>query len=159
MPQDINGEQQAAKKESLQEAIIAAIETYMNESCQETVNMDDFEECDENCLEECLRESLTNVYENIRTFNVIDCSIDAGKFIVEGLISFKSGATRETKYVFTEATKLGDTVKLTGSNNMLASDGKFVLEGKLAEGNNLITESFSYKYHVGTELVEGLVRK
>lgn len=135
------------------------IEAFINESEEQPLDLNDFEECDEIALEECLQESLTNVYENIRTFNVIDCSIDAGKFIVEGLISFKSGATRETKYVFTEATKLGDTVKLTGSNNMLASDGKFVLEGKLAEGNNLITESFSYKYHVGTELVEGLVRK
>ena len=83
--------------------------------------------------------------------------------IIEGLINFKSGKERPSKFVF-ESVKFNskkDKVKLYGKNEMFSNNNKsFCLKGSL-KNNKMIGESLRYKYSVKvldeSKLVEGKV--
>lgn len=118
------------------------------------VNM--LEEVDEEKLGECINESLINVYENVDSFTLTECAIENNKFIVEGIINFKSGTKTPTQYTFTEALKKDDKIILTGLNEALSVDGKFTLNC-IVEDTNLITESLEYNYKINESSVNGTV--
>jgi hypothetical protein len=64
--------------------------------------------------------------------------------MIEGVISFKSGKTRNTTYTFNEAFVDADMVTLRGLNEKLGLDKRFTLTGKIDETNKtFITESFT----------------
>jgi hypothetical protein len=86
-----------------------------------------------------------------------NCSLDED-FIVEGVITFKSGSTRETKYVFDECIiKENGTYELHGANKTFCEGKNFVLTASM-KNKKLFTESIGYKYHVNGTLVEGLAK-
>ena len=120
----------------------------------------DIEDIDENEVENLITESLTKVYSNIRTFKLKECTVEENnRLVFEGLITFHSAKSKRINYVFTEAKKTKDNkVILTGINEALGANSKFVLTG-LLENKNLKPQTFSYNYVVNSKLVEGLIQR
>ena len=75
--------------------------------------------------------------------------------IVEGVIKFDSGKTKNTSFLFN---KCGANC-LEGYNFDLCDTKAFKLNSRLSEDKKtLFTESLSYHYHIKDELVEGLIK-
>ena len=117
------------------------------------------EELNEAALNNVITESLVNVYDNVASFTATNCEFTDSSFIVEGIITFKSGATKDTKYVFTSATEYpNNKILFEGYNKSLCSDGgSFTLTTKLVD-KVLNTASLSYKYKIGENLIEGYTK-
>lgn len=120
-------------------------------------------EIDDASVEECLNKSLQEVYSNVENFKLNSKTINEEKdLVVEGLINFKSGKQKATRYIFNECvcdeTPDAIIIELKGINNDLADDGVFVLNCKGCKDAPMMAESFSYNYHIGETLVEGLIK-
>jgi hypothetical protein len=61
--------------------------------------------------------------------------------MVEGVIHFTSGNTRNTTYAFNEALVEADKITLRGLNEKLGADKHFFITG-YTENKTFITESF-----------------
>ena len=121
------------------------------------------DEIDDASVEECLNKSLQEVYSNIENFKLNSKAINEEKdLVVEGTINFKSGKQKATRYIFNECvcneTPDAIIIELKGVNNDLADDGVFVLNCKGCKDAPMMAESFSYNYHIGETLVEGLIK-
>jgi len=126
----------------------------------ESFTLESLEEIDEKSVEECIKESLTNVYENVDNFELLECSLDGNKLSFDGKITFKSGANRNVSYVFTEANIKENTIELQGLNESLDKNSKFILKGILEESNTKLTATeLSYNYKINDNLVEGLIKR
>ena len=125
----------------------------------------EWEEFDENSFDSLVTEYLSENYENFNSYKTTDAEINENEnsIIIEGLINFKSGKEKPTKFVF-ESVKFNskkDKVKLYGKNEMFSNNNKsFCLKGSL-KNNKMIGESLRYKYSVKvldeSKLVEGKV--
>ena len=107
----------------------------------------DIDEIDEESIDELGESYLKSVYENVDSFKTTRVSSRNDKFIIEGVINFKSGAAKQTGFIFeaASATKQGK-VKFIGENKHLCRGNKaFTLTGKM-DGSKLIAESFTYNY-------------
>ena len=62
---------------------------------------------------------------------------------MDGVISFKSGNTSKSDYVFNEAKLSYKTVSLKGINEKLGLDKRFVITGTVDNTNTFIAESFT----------------
>jgi len=118
---------------------------------------------DDASIEECLNKSLQEVYSNVENFKLNSKAINEEKdLVVEGTINFKSGKQKATRYIFNECvcdeTPDAVIIELKGINNDLADDGVFVLNCKGCKDAPMMAESFSYNYHIGETLVEGLIK-
>jgi hypothetical protein len=134
------------------------VEGYLDEAKQFESIFAEVEELDEASIEKCIRESLTEVYSNVENFVVESCEMTNDAFRINGTINFKSGNANKTSYVFTEAKYADeDTLTLSGMNEALSKDGKFVLATKL-DNKALIAESLSYSYKINNTLIEGLIK-
>ena len=81
------------------------------------------------------------MYGNVAGFRLKDCAYTDNKFMVEGVIHFTSGNTRNTTYTFNEAFSEADKVTLRGLNEKLGDDKHFYITGH-SENKTFITESF-----------------
>ena len=99
------------------------------------------EELKEDVLECMISDSLVEMYGNVAGFRIKDCSCVDNKFMVEGVIHFTSGNTRNTTYTFNEAVMNADKILLHGLNEKLGLDKQFHITG-CAENKTFITESF-----------------
>jgi len=109
-----------------------------------------FEDLDEKSLDENINKYMTEVYANVKKYNTTECSLVNNKLVVEGVIEFNSGKTKNTKFTFR-----GNSANvLKGMNEGLADDTEFSLNFKNDSGI-LVTESIAYKYHIDNNLVEG----
>lgn len=88
------------------------------------------------------------LYENVSSYKITNTKDNGNTLVVEGLITFNSGKTRPTTFVFEEATetKTGRIV-LEGINNTFSKDKAFKLRGKLVNGK-FISESLRYNYSI-----------
>jgi hypothetical protein len=116
---------------------------------------EDLDDIDEELLEGCISDSLEQVYDNVDDFKVENCEVVKDKFIVEGKINFKSGKSKKTSYIFTEAKQNKKNIILTGINETLSNNGTFELAAKV-KNKSLISESLKYSYSIDKTLVEGL---
>ena len=93
---------------------------------------------------------LKAVYENVESYSSTEASLDNdnNKLIVEGVITFKSGKTSPTKFVF-EAKDItsGNKTRFVGTNEAIVRPGTrpFTLTGTLDEGKYMV-ESMTYHY-------------
>lgn len=132
------------------------VERIIADDKNESFKLEDLEEVDDQMLEKCINESLTSVYENVSDFKLTDCSLSDGKFIVEGKINFKSGRSKNTKYIFEQATRAKKTILLNGLNESLGKNNSFQLTAKLTEGyKKLDPTKLSYKYKINNDVVTG----
>ena len=113
------------------------------------VDIDDLDECS---LNKHINEYLQSVYSNVKSYETTACSLNEGKLIVEGKISFNSGKERNTTFEFTpKAQNI-----LEGYNKEFSAEKAFTLNYSINEAKALVTESFGYNYKIGENLVEGL---
>ena len=100
----------------------------------------DVEELKEDILECMISDSLVEMYGNVAGFRLKNCSYVDNKFMVEGVIHFTSGNTRNTTYTFNEAFVKADKVTLQGLNEKLGLGKQFHITGH-TENKTFITES------------------
>lgn len=100
----------------------------------------DVEELKEAALESMISDSLIEMYGNVAGFRLKNCSCTDNKFMVEGVIHFTSGNTRNTTYTFNEAFVAADKITLRGLNEKLGTDKQFYITG-YTENKTFITES------------------
>lgn len=116
------------------------------EASQDTVDVD-FDEFDEKGFDQLGENYLRNVYENVRSFKTTSVATYGNKLKLEGIITFKSGKSGKTNFIFEsyKATKTGK-LKFIGENKQFAKGKKsFTLTGRL-NGNKLVCESLNYNY-------------
>ena len=101
----------------------------------------DVDELKEAALESMISDSLVEMYGNVAGFQLKDCSCADNKFLVEGVIYFTSGNTRNTTYTFNEASIETEKITLRGLNEKLGLDKQFSITG-YTENRAFITESF-----------------
>ena len=98
-------------------------------------------------------------YVNVKAYKTTSASVDdaAGKVILEGVITFKSGKEKPTKFVFEakEMTKKNQ-VKLVGINETFSKSKAYTLLGRVSD-KRFVAESLSYRYDVGDRKVKGKV--
>lgn len=110
------------------------------------------EDIDDASVNECVSKFLKEVYENVSGFEMTDCSLNEGKLIIEGNISFKSGNVNSTNFAFNLSESL-----LEGYNKALGEDSKFDVSYSIKD-NALYFESMKYNLHIDSKLVEGLIK-
>ena len=128
-------------------------ELVYNPIYRESLEEEEFEELDECSLNEHISGYLNNVYENVKSFETTSCAFENNKLIVEGNINFNSGNINKSKFEFI---KEGNS--FVGKNSALCEGLSFTL-GYKVENKVIITESFKYKYNIGENLVEGIIKK
>lgn len=131
-----------------QDEIIDATAEVVEETPAEEEEMEfDFDELDEEGMDELGESYLKRVYENVDSFKTSDVSTSGNKLFIEGMINFKSGASKKTGFIFEakEATRDGK-VKFIGENaHFCRGKRAFTLSGSLNE-KKLIVESLTYNY-------------
>ena len=122
-------------------------EIEMNSQDEEDIEVDDF---DEESFDELGESYLTDLYENVQSYKTtkVQCTKD-NKIIIEGLIKFKTGKVKPSKFIFESKyiTKKGK-VRLIGENlSMTSKKNAFTLTGNLQD-NKLLSESLNYNYNI-----------
>ena len=113
------------------------------------------EDFDEVSMNSCMTKALTEVYSNVKNFEMTECSLNESSLVVEGKINFNSGKARETSFVFTEGK---EPKVLCGINEDLDKNGSFNICYGI-DNNKMFVESLKYSYHVENNLVEGLINR
>ena len=105
---------------------------------------DDF---DEESFDELGEAYLKKVYENIDAFKTTNVSSCGKKLAVEGLITFKSGNTKPTHFIFEQkAQNKKGTYRFIGENKQISRGKKsFILQGNVND-NKFICDSLNYNY-------------
>ena len=117
--------------------------------------VDDF---DEEKFNKVTENYLTNVYSNVQSFETTACNLEDNKLIVEGIIKFTSGKTKNTTFTYETKRALGKSIVLEGLNADFTTEKAFTLSCKVDTENCLIVESLNYKYTINNTLVEGLLK-
>ena len=112
----------------------------------EDIDISDFEE---SLFNDLGQKYLTEVYDNIESFNTSNVYQDNknNKLIIEGVIKFTSGNSKKTSFIF-EAKDIDKDrkVRFVGENQQITKGKKsFTLRGTLKEGK-LLSESLTYNY-------------
>lgn len=121
----------------------AQLENPQNESVD--IDLKEFEEESFNRLGE---KFLKRTYENVASFKTTGVHADDTRLKLEGVITFKSGKTRPTEFMFEarDITRTGK-VRFIGENKQICSGKKsFTMTGKIANGK-LMSESLNYNFY------------
>lgn len=130
------------------EPIVAPVTLENEEKIEDTSEVDyDVDEFDEESFDELGEGYLKKVYENVNSFKTSAISRKDNSLIVEGNITFASGATKKTAFLFEAhtATKSGK-LRFIGENQQITRGKKaFQVTGKL-DGSKFVAESLAYNY-------------
>ena len=144
----INATAEVVEDEPVEEITTETEEDVAEETPAEEEELEfDFDELDEESMDELGESYLKRVYENVDSFKTSNVSTSGNKLFIEGVISFKSGASKKTGFIFEakEATRDGK-VKFMGENaHFCRGKRAFTLAGSLNE-NKLMVESLTYNY-------------
>jgi ribosomal protein S17E len=128
----------------------------MNEKYQDVL----LEEFDENKFDRLAKKYLNEVYNNITSYVTKQGKVDnnSNKIIIEGTITFNSGKTKDTVFIFEarEITKKGK-VRFVGINETFTKKKAFTLVGTF-EDSKMLSESLTYSYKVEDRKVYGQVK-
>ena len=116
------------------------------------------EEFDETEFNKLTEQYLTTVYSNVKSFETTGCNLEDNKLVVEGTITFNSGKSKSTTFIYEACSATANTVILEGLNADFATEKAFTLNCKVDLENRLIVESLNYKYSINNTLVEGLLK-
>lgn len=118
------------------------------------------DELDETSFDELGESYLKEVYDNVAKFKTVDVSADAQGMIVEGIITFNSGARRRTRFMF-EALDMNQKgqVRFKGTNSHLTeSADAYSLVGRITD-KKFVAESLKYNYSTEGNTVRGVIRR
>ena len=133
-----NNEEQSAEE--------AAIDDELGDEADDEFAIDDF---DEESFDEIGESYLRRVYDNVDSFNTTKVVSNNDKLIIEGVIKFKSGKTKNSSFVFEgfRTTKRGKTLAEGMNETFSKSKKAFILKGTLTN-KNFVSESLTYNYTV-----------
>lgn len=127
-----------------------------SEESEDEFGFDDFDEFDEESFDNLGESYLRNCYENVNSFKTSAASIDGNKLMVEGMITFDSGNSKKTNFVFEAVKSDNGNYKFEGYNEQISRGKKtFKLSGKLEE-KKFVCESLNYNYRSKNELNESI---
>ena len=129
------------------------------EECEDGKCNVKLESFDEVKYDKLISRYLKENYANVKTYKTVSADIDdaANKIMIEGVILFKSGKEKNTKFVFEakEITKKNQ-IKFVGINETFSKSKAYTLLGQV-NNNKLISESLSYNYTAGDRKVRGKI--
>lgn len=120
---------------------------------EEEESEEDIEDFDDEEFNKLGESYLKKVYENVKSFTTTDVKENHNNLIVEGVIKFKSGNSKNTRFVFTPDTITPNgNVRFLGENLSIVDTRKkkskpFTLTGSLIKGK-FIAESLNYNYSI-----------
>lgn len=108
----------------------------------------DIEDFDEESFDGLGESYLKKVYENVDSYHTSNVSMKGNSLIVEGVITFNSGKTKNTSFVFEAKTATKNKkLRFIGENKQITRGRKaFTITGSLNENKSFITERFNYNY-------------
>ena len=118
-----------------------------NEISDEDITDVDISEFDEESFNDLGESYLKKVYENVRSYKTVRITENENKLIVEGIISFNSGKTKPTTFIFEgNVIDKSNNLKFVGENKQITRGKKsFTLNGRL-NNKKFISESLRYNY-------------
>lgn len=138
-----NAEEEASEEETTEE------ENTEEEPSEEEEEVD-VEEVQEESFNRLGTNFLKRTYENVESFRTTSIRANDRKMVLEGIISFKSGAEKKTSFIFEASTSKNGKLKFIGENKDIARGNKaFLIEGKL-DNKSLIVENLRYNYRAKT---------
>ena len=91
---------------------------------------------------------MKKVYSNVNKFITTSVKNTDDGIIVEGIIDYKSGNSKDTVFKFNNACSLKERLILEGTNSTFSNSKRpFTIRGKLVNGK-LVCESLTYRYTV-----------
>ena len=116
-----------------------------DEESTEDIDLDNIEV---ESFDELSESYLKKVYNNVASFKTLKSSYDKGKFLVEGVITFNSGAKAKTQFSFNAQKKLRNGLyKFTGLNEAFSKSKNAF---SISVNDKGICESLTYRY-TGTD--------
>lgn len=108
----------------------------------------DIDDFDEESFDGLGESYLKKVYENVNSYKTTNVNMKDNSLIVEGVITFNSGKTKKTSFVFEAKTATkNNKLRFIGENKQITRGRKaFTLTGTLNENKSFITEKFNYNY-------------
>lgn len=131
--------------EAEETAEVEAEEEIPSEDGEVDYDIDDFDEESFDGLGEAY---LKKVYDNVASYKTSNVSMKDNSLVVEGVITFNSGKTRNTNFIFEAKTATkGKKLCFIGENKQITRGRKaFTITGTLNESKSFITEKFNYNY-------------
>ena len=146
-----------AKYEGLEEEVAPGAESEM--MIRNIVDTwESVEDIDDETFNKLTESYLKDVYSNVKSFKATGCDLKDNKLVVEGTITFNSGKTKPTTFVYEAKKAANKKVVLEGANADFTSEKAFTLNCKVDTENCLIVESLNYKYSINNTLVEGSIK-
>ena len=132
-----------------QDEILNGVEGEDEEIPLDEIEEDTFDELSEAYLKRC--------YENVKGFKTSNVLTTNNQLIIEGLITFDSGNTKSTRFIFKPSfIDKHNKIRFTGLNEQISKGKKsFKLNCKL-NGRKLTCESLNYNYRSKNELNESV---
>lgn len=124
---------------------VEAEEEVPSEDEEVDYDIDDF---DEESFDGLGESYLKKVYENVSSYKTSNVSMKDNSLIVEGVITFNSGKSKKTNFIFEAKTATKNKkLRFVGENKQITRGRKaFTLTGTLNENKSFITEKFNYNY-------------
>lgn len=128
----------------------ADLETGEGESEEEVTDVD------EESVDEVAESFMKNIYHNVKSYKTTSAYEDGDKLVLEGLITFNSGATKKTSFKFNPELLSNKSVRLIGLNETFSNrDRSFNMRCHI-ENKKLIAESMRYNYVAKDKLNESV---
>ena len=121
----------------------------------------DIDDVDEDSLDNVTESYLKEAYNNVRAYKTSKITEKNGQLFVEGIITFKSGNQKATKFIYEGLNTDGKgKVRLIGKNKNICEGRAFTINGSV-KGSKLVTESFKYNYRPknSNKIVSGYITK
>ena len=143
---EMNNEEEGAEEGAEEASEVEEEMPELEDEDEDEINFD-LDEVDEESVDNLGEAYLKKVYENVDSFKTTKVSSLGNSLMIEGVIKFNSGKSKNTTFVFEakDATRSGK-VRFIGENKEISRGKKsFTLAGKVNKGK-LIAESLRYNY-------------
>lgn len=111
------------------------------------------ESFNEASFEELANKYLTKTYANIDSFKTTQGVLDESRLVIDGTITFKSGKTQDSRFIFERCNKKANHIKFSGLNETFTRAKKpFTLIAE-AKDNELVFRQLNYNYVVSESLI------
>jgi len=145
--EETTGEEEIEKEDNFEQTTEDEISEQPIEDEEEEVTFESFNTDRFNLIANTY---LTEVYSNVDSFTTTNAEVDDAnnKVIIEGVINYKSGKSKKTKFEFLGESVENNQYVFKGLNETFAKNDKaFTLKATIKD-NTLISESLDYDYTV-----------
>lgn len=101
---------------------------------------------------------LEATYNNVDKYTMTSCNLEDNKLIVEGVITFKSGNTKDTTFVLDNKGVKNNRCRFVGMNETFSKSKRTFNLVCTNDNGNLVCESLSYGYKAKDKEVKGKVK-